>query len=430
MPFFDSLSSFFSSREDNENASCAPPERSVATATPARESFERALSLDCPPDSFVRVGEKTFQYHAGSGYFGLAAHPEVLAAACEATLRYGVGTATTRAALTSPPVFEVERRIAGIMGTARAFYTASGYTANQIIVDVLSGTFDRIFIDESAHSSLYDAIRGVRDSRLRPQTFRHNSPDDLHEKLRHEMRGGQKPLVITDGVFSIFGDVAPLREYETILSHYDGASIIVDDAHGFGVLGMTGCGTLEHFGIEATGINHTLEDGDDFFDPHISESPVRFFASTTMSKGLGGYGGIIAGTERFIERLAERSRIFAGASAPPPPIAAATAKSLAILFDDDQLRSQLDNNSRLLRSRLTAIGLKLNAWCLPMVSLSLGSALNMRRIQRELSQRGILIAYLPRHPGLGSEGALRIAVFATHTPEMIERLVNELAKCI
>ncbi|MGL4942808.1 MAG: aminotransferase class I/II-fold pyridoxal phosphate-dependent enzyme [Thermoguttaceae bacterium] len=405
----------------------APPQRSTATTTAARESIEHSLSLDGPPDAYIRVGGRAFQYHAGSGYFGLAANAEVLAAACEATLRYGVGTATTRAALTSPPVFEVERRIATISHTSRAFYTASGYMANQILVDVLVGTFDRVFIDESAHASLYDAIRTTRGPHLRATTFRHNSAADLEEKLRDVLRPSERPLVLTDGVFSIFGDIAPIRDYEQVLSNYGDASLVVDDAHGFGVLGRSGCGTLEHFDFDLTTVNRTVEDDGDMFCASVAESPVRMYWTTTMSKGVGGYGGVIAGTERFIERLTERSRVFAGASAPPTPIAAATAKSLAILFDDDSLRGRLYSNARLLKDGLRNIGIETNCCPLPMVSLVVGSALNMRRLQKELSQRGILIAYLPRHPGLGSEGALRIAVFATHTPEMIEHLIDTLA---
>lgn len=404
----------------------SPPKRSVATTTPTRASIEHALSLDGPPDAHVRVGGKPFQYHAGSGYFGLAAHAEVLAAACEATLRYGVGTATTRAALTSPPVFEVERRVATICRTSRAFYTASGYMANQILVDVLGGTFDRVFIDESAHASLYDAVRTSRQH-FRATIFRHGSASDLSDKLRDTLRPSERPLVLTDGVFSIFGDVAPLRDYESVLRHYDDASLVVDDAHGFGVLGRCGRGTLEHFGFETAAINRTVEDATEPFHPSASDSPIRLYTTATMSKGVGGYGGVLAGTDRFIERLTERSRVFAGASAPPTPIAAATAKSLAILFDDDTLRRRLLENARLLKKGLHRLGIETNAWPLPMVSLVIGSALNMRRLQKEMSRRGILVAYLPRHPGLGSEGAIRIALFATHTPEMIDHLIDTLA---
>ncbi|HBT76716.1 MAG TPA: hypothetical protein DEB39_07275 [Planctomycetaceae bacterium] len=419
-------SMFFHGCSGSEDVDGTPPERSVSrAATDARASIEDALSLDGPPDVRVAVGDRVYQYHAGSGYFGLQSHPEVLAATCEATLRYGVGTATSRAAFTSPPVFEVERRIADLFGSARAFYTSSGYIGNQILVDALCGTFDRVFIDEASHHSLFDAARNIRAARFRPIPFKHRCPEDLQEKLDANLRWNERPLVLTDGLFSLVGSIAPVDRYVELLSEYEGASLLVDDAHGIGVLGRSGRGTLEHFGIDPATANRTREDTIDPFG--LAEThPVNLYFSLSMSKAVGGYGGVIPGSDTFIERLMERSKVFTGASAPPSPIAAATAKGLAVLFDDSQLRDRLRERSRYLKSRLREDGFAPGDSPVPIVNLTLGSALNMRRVQKGLSERGFLIAYLPRHPGLGSEGTLRIAVFATHTNEMIDSLVEAL----
>lgn len=419
-----------------ENHSDTAPDRSVSKpSTEARASIEEALSLDGPPDAYVSIAGRTYQYHAGYGYFGLQAHPEILAATCEATLRYGVGTATSRAAFTSPPVFEVERRVAGIFGSNRAFYTSSGYTANQILIDALSGSFDRVFIDESSHYSLFDAVRSMRKIRMQPIPFQHRDVEDLKEKLDANLQWNERPLVLSDGLFSALGTIAPLDRYVTLLAHYEGASLLIDDAHGIGVLGKNGRGTLEHFGFDPAIANRAR--GDAVSDPceacdfgAAEPLPVNLFVSFTMSKGIGGYGGVIPGDEPFIAQLTERSKIFVGASAPPSPIAAATAKGLAILFDDAVLREALRENTRYLKRRLTEIGLAPGEPEVPIVTLMLGSSQNMRRIQRKLSERGILIAYLPRHPGLGSEGALRLAVFATHTPEMLENLIEHLREIL
>ena len=441
MPLFDPPSFDFD-RQDSADFSAGfpidpleippPPERSrCEPRSESRAVIEESLSLDGPPDAYVTIAGRTYQYHAGSGYFGLQSHPEVLAATCEATLRYGVGTATSRSAFTSPPVFEVERRSAAIFDVERAFYTSSGYMANQILVDALSGTFGRIFIDESSHYSLFDAARGLREPRLRPIPFRHRDVDDLHQKLDENLQWNQRPLVLSDGLFSALGTLAPVDRYVDLLSKYDGASLLIDDAHGIGVLGNGGRGTLEHFGFDPSAANRTTqESGEDFtFTP--AESPeVALFVSFTMSKAVGGYGGILPGSELFVERLTERSKIFTGASAPPNPIAAATAKGLSILFDDNRLRTALRENTRLLKNGLAAIGLPPGESAIPIVTLTLGSSRNMRRIQKELSRRKLLIAYLPRNPGLGSEGALRLAVFATHTPEMIESLIDTLKEVV
>jgi 7-keto-8-aminopelargonate synthetase-like enzyme len=409
------------------------PMSSVKNLTPrnaTQTAIEESLSFDCPPDAMISIAGRTYLYFAGNGYLGLQAEPEVLAATCEAVLRYGVGTATSRAAFTSPPVFEVERRVAEILGTERSLYTASGYIANQILLESLEGTFDRIFIDESSHYSLFNATKRIRGARCRPITFRHCNLNDLKEKLDSNLQLHEKPIVITDGVFSYLGTIAPIKDYVDLLADYDGASLWIDDAHGFGVLGENGYGTLEHFGFDYSVINRTVQDDTDHFGfgnfPTIS---TRLFACFSLSKAVGGCGGVIPGSESFIQRLKDHSSVFFGASAPASPIAAATAKALSILTENT-IRLKLRQNTLILKKRLRSLGLEVNDSPVPIVILTLGSSGNMRRIQKELSEKGILISYLPRYAGLGSTGALRIAVFATHTSEMINELVDSLKKII
>ncbi|MDR2706173.1 MAG: pyridoxal phosphate-dependent aminotransferase family protein [Planctomycetaceae bacterium] len=393
-------------------------------------AIEESLSFECPPDAMISIAGRTYLYFAGNGYLGLQAEPEVLAATCEAVLRYGVGTATSRAAFTSPPVFEVEHRIAQILETERAFYTASGYIANQILLESLEGTFDRIFIDESSHYSLFNAAQRIRGSRCRPIAFRHRSSSDLKDKLDRNLQLHEKPIVITDGVFSLLGTIAPINDYIDLLADYDGSSLWVDDAHGFGVLGENGCGTLEHFGFDYSAVNRTIQDDADHFGfGNHSTISTRLFSCFSLSKAVGGCGGAIPGSESFIQRLKDRSSVFFGASAPASPVAAATAKALAIITQNS-LRQKLRENTDQLKNRLRNLGLEVNDSLVPIVILTLGSSGNMRRIQKELSQKGILISYLPRYAGLGSTGALRIAVFATHTSEMIEELVDTLRKTL
>ncbi|GHT27920.1 8-amino-7-oxononanoate synthase [Planctomycetales bacterium] len=397
-----------------------------------QESVEESIGLEGPPDVRVTIGGRTYLYFAGSGYLGLQSSPEILAAACEAVLQYGVGTATVRTALTSPPVFEVERRIAQMLGTERSLYTASGYSANLNLITALEGTFDRIFIDESAHYSLFDAAKRMKRNR-RPVVFRHCNISDLKSKLDSELPLNERPMILTDGVFSLLGTVAPLREYIDLLSHYEGASLCIDDAQGFGVLGTNGLGTLEHCGISPALANRTMQDNSDEFGlcsgDDLQMPDVKVYWAFSLSKAAGGGGGIISGTETFIQYLKDRSAVELATSAPASPIAAATAKALPLLAAPF-LRKKLQENVHFLKNRLRNIGIVMNDSPVPAAVFTLGSSQNMRRIQKELSERGILISYLPRYAGLGSEGALRIAVFATHSEEMLTELTEALKKVL
>ena len=413
-----------------------PPKRDPSLPkSETQAAIEETFSFDGPPDAMISVAGKVYLYFGGNGYFGLQADPEVLAATCEAVLHYGVGTATTRTAFTSPPVFEVERRVAEMIGTPHALYTASGYLANQILLESLEKVFDRVFIDEAAHYSLFDAVRRLRGTKRKPITFKHRNTDDLREQLDTNLQLHERPIVLTDGVFSTLETIAPIDNFMELLENYAGASLLVDDAHGFGVLGSTGRGTLEHFGLDTSTVNQTAMDSADAFglesagiEP-VSGETVQTYLTFSLSKGVGGSGGIIPGSESFIQRLKDWSAVYFGASAPASPIAAATAKSLSMLTDE-VLREKLLDNVKLLRLGLRSIGLEVGESPLPMVILTIGSSSNMRRIQKELSESGILVSYLPRNVGLGSQGALRIAVFATHTPQMIQELADSLKVCL
>lgn len=409
-----------------------------------RPSLEESLSLDSPTDATVHLGGRIYQYYLGTGYFGLQAHPEVLAATCEAVLQYGIGTCTTRATFTSPPVFEVQRKISQILGTELAFYFASEYQANAMILEQLAGTYDRVFIDEASHSSLFDSVKTLQQMPKSPISFAHLSCDDLESKLEEHLQPGERPLLLTDGVFSVHGRIAPLDHYDRVLSAFEGATVLVDDAHGFGILGSEGRGTLEHFDYSPTRANRTpqevelLEMSTSFRGTRQplhkraipQNSPVQYFFTSSLSKAIGGYGAIIPGSEQFVQQLIERSPAFYGVAPPPNPIAAATCKGLELVFERSEIVNRLRRNTHYLKRRLRHLGFVPEDSTVPVVALQLGSARNMKRIQQELSRHNILIAYLPRSPGIGSEGVLRIAVFATHHKEMLDQLMDRLQQIV
>ncbi len=200
------------------------------------------------------------------------------------------------------------------------------------------------------------------------------------------------------------------------MADYPGALLCVDDAHGLGVLGDRGRGTFEHAGLFDRGVN---------VEPTHDNSPRLLFCGT-LSKAIGGFGGIIPGSSAFIEQLKKTSNYYRGASAPPVPAAAATARALQLVIAEPAMRTRLWDNVRTLKSGLRDLGLHTDDTPVPIICLSIGTADNMRRIQTELMQRGIVIAHMATYSGLGPEGALRIAVFATHTDEMINQLLGEL----
>ncbi|MBN2577525.1 MAG: pyridoxal phosphate-dependent aminotransferase family protein [Pirellulales bacterium] len=367
--------------------------------------------MQSPPGAYTVIDGRRCLYFVGTGYLGLQGHPEVIRAACEAVQKYGVHSATTRAGLgNSPPVLEAERRAAEFFGTQCAFCFASGYAGNGIMLAALNDAFDVLFVDELSH---YSALEAAASTELPGHRFRHRDAGDLAEKLKRRLPPGGRPLVLSDGVFAARGSIAPLDEYVQVLQDYPEGVVLVDDAHAVGVLGTGGRGTWEYFGLAKEGLN---------------AFGGRHFLTATMSKALGGYGGVIPASEAFLDRVKSASHWYDGASAPPAPVAAAAAKALELIQADPGLRERLGTNVQRLKTGLRQLGFAVDDTPVPIICLTIGDAVNMRRIQRELFEREIAVAYLAAYAGLGSEGALRLAVFATHTPEMIDALLDALQR--
>jgi 7-keto-8-aminopelargonate synthetase-like enzyme len=372
--------------------------------------------MQSPPGPETVIDGRRYLYFGGTNYLGLAGHPEVIEAGCEAMRRYGVHTATSRAGFgNNPATLEVERRAAEFFDRQAAFYFVSGYVGNHILVQALAGQFDLVLADESAHYAIEEAARLAARPVAR---FPHCDPDGLEELLHQRLSSGDRPLVMTDGVFAATGDIAPLDEYVGVLGQYPQAGLLVDDAHGVATLGEHGRGTLEHFGLWGPSVNAEAAPG------------VRLYACGTLSKAVGGFGGILAGDRGFVERARSSSHYFDGASALPSAAAGATAKALEIVLGQPQLRQRLSANARRLRQGLRQLGFRTDDSPSPIVGLTLGSAENMQRIHRGLVRRDILVPYFSAYAGTASQGLLRIAVCAAHTDAMIDRLTDELGRLI
>jgi len=375
--------------------------------------------MQSPPAPETVIDGQRYLYFAGTAYLGLQGHPEVVRAACRAAEQYGVGSATSRAGFgDTPPVVEVERLAAELLGAESAFYFPSGYVGNHVLVEAVREQVGAVFVDEASHYCVHEA---ARLSGRPVWQFAHARPEDLRLKLDARLPAGASPLVLTDGVFSARGDVAPLAEYRAVLADYAGSVLTVDDAHGVGVLGERGRGTFEHAGLFDVGVNTAAVLGGP------AGRPPALLCCATLSKALGGYGGIIPGEAALVERLKSAAPHYAGMSPPPPPVAAASARALQLVLDRPDLLKRLRRNVAALKGGLRERGFDVAPTPVPIVALELGDAANMQRIQRTLMDRGIVISYFRAYSGLGPQGALRIALFATHTEAMIERLLDALA---
>jgi 7-keto-8-aminopelargonate synthetase-like enzyme len=370
--------------------------------------------MESAPGAETTIDGKRYLYFGGTSYLGLAGRPEVIEAACEAARRYGIHSATSRTGFgTNPPMLAVERLAAEFFDKEEAFYYVSGYVGNHILIQALADRCDIVLADELAHFCLCEASKLLGKPIVR---FRHRDVDDLESKLKQCVSDGKRPLVMSDGLFAATGAIAPIDRYVGLLEKLETATLLIDDAHGFGSVGENGRGTLEHFGLWGPAVN-----GD------VRADGFGIFVSGTLSKSLGGFGGILVGNAAIIDRARATSHYHDGASAPASPVAGAAAKALEIAIREPQLRKRLQANVARLRRGLGEIGLTVEDSPAPIIGVTVGTADNMRRIHQELKDAGIILPY-STYSGAGKEGTLRIAVFATHTDEMLDRLVAELQR--
>jgi 7-keto-8-aminopelargonate synthetase-like enzyme len=370
--------------------------------------------MESPPGPETVIDGVRYLYFGGTSYLGLHGHPEVIAAGCRALQRYGVHTATSRAGFgTSPLLLEVERLAAHYFGTEAAFWFSSGYVANHVVVPALAVEATTVFLDESAHFCVEEAARLAGHDVFR---FRHRDPDDLMVQVRAHLPARGRPLVMVDGVVPPTGRVAPVGAYVAGLCEFAPAFLHLDDAHGFGVLGENGRGTWEEAGLWA----------------HVNGGPpcdgVHLSVCGTLAKALGGFGGIVPGTQAFIDRVRAASHYFDGASAPASPLAGCTAAALEICLADPGLRRALRENVRFVRDGLRRCGVSVTDEPTPNIGFVAGGSDCMRQVHDLLKAESILVPYVPSYSGLGPEGILRLAVCAGHTREMLTRLLDALGR--
>lgn len=367
------------------------------------QSLTRRLhTLGSATGPTIQLAGRTVIHLASNDYLGLATHPDVIQAAIQATTQYGAGAGAARLVCgTLPPHTALEQALATFKQTPSALVYGSGYLANLGVIPSLITQGGQIFADRLCHASLID---GARLSRAELRVFRHRDLNHL-ESLLKRTRSGRPVLIVTDGLFSMDGDLAPLPELATLAQRF-GATLYVDDAHGTGVMGQSGRGTLEHFGVE------------DRIPFHMG----------TLGKALGSSGAYVVGPTDMIQYLINTSRPFMFTTAPPPASAAAAHAALTVLQQDPSRRARLWRNRDHLFSGLTRLGFHLTESASPILPIMIGQAEKALAFAEQLLTQGV---YAPAiRPPTVPDGSsrIRVTITAEHSPEQIEEALSAFAR--
>lgn len=358
--------------------------------------------MESAPGPETVINGKRCLYFGGTGYFALHGHPEVIEAGIAAYKKYGVHSATSRTGFGhNPVIIALEKKIAEYFGSEDSIHFVSGYLDNLFLVQAFRDKIGAAFVDETAHFSIMDAVYSAKKPVI---FFRHRDPEDLAKKLKENLKPGQVPLVMSDGIFPTFGVIAPVPEYVKAIEPYNGI-LCLDDSHAVGVLGPNGRGTYDHYGIQND----------------------RCFFAGTMSKAFGGHGGFIPGSKEFIAHIKKTCGAYPGATPSPTPAAASSLRGIEIVMKEPQRRERLRRNVKMIKTGMKGLGYEMNDNPVPIVTWIMKSAADMKKVQMELFNRGIAVAYT-KYVGAPESGVLRASIFSEHTPEHINRLLDEIKK--
>jgi glycine C-acetyltransferase len=343
-----------------------------------------------------------------NNYLGLSGHPELIAAAHRALDEWGYGMSSVRFICGTQALhLELERKIAAFLGMEDALLYAACFDANGGVFEPLLGAEDVIVTDRLNHASIIDGVRLCKAKRL---VYEHADMDDLEAKLK-EAASARFRLVVTDGVFSMDGDVAPLPGICDLADRYR-ALVVVDDSHATGFMGPTGRGTWEHHGV-----------------------PGRVdVITTTFGKALGGaLGGCTAGSRELVGLLRQRSRPYLFSNSLAPAVVGATLRALELLTSSTELRDRLEANTRAFREAMTAAGFEIKPGVHPIVPIMFSrftpdDAPLAQRFARSLLDEGIYVKgfFYPVVPR--GQSRIRVQLSAAHRPEHIDRAVAAFTK--
>jgi glycine C-acetyltransferase len=357
--------------------------------------YNRIRTIGSAQGAWLTVDGKKVLNFCSNNYLGLANHPALLKAAQKAIEQYGVGpTAVRSIAGTLDLHLELEKRLAAFKGVEAAITFQSGFTANLATIPALVGKEDVIFSDELNHASIID---GSRLSGARIIRFTHATPSALETVIKENAGTYRRGLVISDGVFSMDGDIAPLDKIYEISNAYD-LMLMVDDAHGEGVIGKGGRGIVDHFGLHGK------------VDIEIG----------TLSKAFGVVGGVVAGNAKLVEWLRQRGRPFLFSSAVPPADVAACIAALDILEQSTELVDRLWDNSKYFKAGMKQAGFDTGASVTPITPIMLGDSHLAQQFSRLLYDEGIFAMAIAFPTVPQGKARIRVMISATHSKEDLD----------
>ncbi len=363
--------------------------------------MNRMTILNSSVGNYIKSDGNKYSYFGGNNYLGLANHPVMKEASIRSIKMYGnTFSASRRTTGTADIHLELEKQLASFMQKQDAAIFASGYMGNGILLEILKNRYSSIFIDELAHPSIIGSIpREIENI----QYFKHRDAFHLEDLLEHYM--GLKPLVITDGVFALTGEIAPLDKIYPLVEKHN-AILVVDDAHSTGVLGENGRGTAEHFNLEWA---------------------ENIYSTGTMSKALGGYGGFISGTNEFTGLIREKSATYQASTSLPPSVVATGIASLEIIQKNPGLRVGLLENARELRKEIIGLGFQTTTDNTPIIPIIFAELSRAKDLSLFLESNRIIAPFM-NYPVKLKGHMIRIAVSASHTVDQIEKLLKMLKK--
>ncbi|WHZ16830.1 MAG: 2-amino-3-ketobutyrate coenzyme A ligase [Nitrospira sp.] len=356
-----------------------------------------------PQGTEIRVAQGEVINLCANNYLGLANHPDVKQAAADGLKEYGYGMASVRFICGTQQLHrQLEQAVSTFLGTDDTILYSSCFDANGGLFETLLDERDSIISDALNHASLIDGIRLCKAARLR---YAHADMAELEARLV-ESASSRVRMIVTDGVFSMDGDLAKLDRIVELAGRYD-AAVVVDDSHATGVLGKGGRGTPDHFGVA------------DRVD----------LITSTLGKALGGAaGGFTTGRKELIELLRQRSRPYLFSNSLPPVIAAAALKAVKLVAQGDNLRAVLKENAAFFRSRLTALGFTLVPGDHPIIPVMLGEARLAAQMADRLLQEGIYVVGFSYPVVPKGQARIRLQLSAAHSRTQLERAVAAFSK--
>lgn len=365
--------------------------------------YNKIRTLSSPQGAWLVVDGKRVLNFCSNNYLGLANHPRVVKAAQDAAAKYGVGPGAVRSiAGTMDLHLELERRLAAFKGVEAAITFQSGFNANLATIPALVGKEDFIFSDELNHASIID---GARLSGAKIIRYSHADPGDLDAKIREAQGTYRRALIVSDGVFSMDGDIAPLDKIYEVAAAHD-ILLMVDDAHGEGVMGKGGRGIVDHFHLHG---KVDIEVG-------------------TISKAFGVVGGVVAGNAVIVEWLRQRGRPFLFSSAVTVPDVAATIAALDILEESTELVDRLWENARYFKAEMKNLGFNTGQSVTPITPVMLGEAPLAQQFSRELFNEGVFAMPIGYPTVPQGKARIRVMISAAHSKDDLDQGLAAFAK--